>query len=275
MARLWNKRILVFGLTPVLALVAVACSGGGDDDPYRIGVMESLTGPGETYGTVASQAKQMAVDEINAAGGVDGRTLGARRRGLQVRRPGRHRRVQEADPSRRAEDHPGHVVQRRHAGSRPACGGRRDHPVLRVGEQPGHRQGRRLHLPHPDQRHRGGDRHREYAVGRRGPHAGDHHGVDRLRGGRQAHVRGAIRGAGRHGGGSGAVPAGGYRLQVAADEADRGESRRAAPCAAVRVLGGHHRQAGPGAGLRRPHIRGDGLGRDDRTGRSRATRRRE
>ncbi len=37
--------------------------------------MESLTGPGETYGTVASQAKQMAVDEINAAGGVDGRTL--------------------------------------------------------------------------------------------------------------------------------------------------------------------------------------------------------
>ena len=37
--------------------------------PFRIGVMESLTGPGETYGTVASQAKQMAVDEINAAGG--------------------------------------------------------------------------------------------------------------------------------------------------------------------------------------------------------------
>ena len=75
MARLWKKRLLVFGLTPVMALAAVACSGGGDDDPFRIGVMESLTGPGETYGTVASQAKQMAVDEINAAGGVDGRTL--------------------------------------------------------------------------------------------------------------------------------------------------------------------------------------------------------
>ena len=75
MARLWKKRLLVFGLTPVMALAAVACSGGGDDGPFRIGVMESLTGPGETYGTVASQAKQMAVDEINAAGGVDGRTL--------------------------------------------------------------------------------------------------------------------------------------------------------------------------------------------------------
>ena len=43
--------------------------------PYRIGVMESLTGAGETYGTVAHQAKVMAVDEINAAGGVDGRRL--------------------------------------------------------------------------------------------------------------------------------------------------------------------------------------------------------
>ena len=41
----------------------------------RIGVMESLTGPGETYGTVAKQAKQMAVDEINAAGGIDGRMI--------------------------------------------------------------------------------------------------------------------------------------------------------------------------------------------------------
>ena len=44
-------------------------------EPYRIGVMESVTGPGETYGNVAVQAKQMAVDEINAAGGVNGRMI--------------------------------------------------------------------------------------------------------------------------------------------------------------------------------------------------------
>ena len=44
-------------------------------EPFRIGVMESLTGPGETYGTVAVQAKQLAVDEINAAGGINGRPL--------------------------------------------------------------------------------------------------------------------------------------------------------------------------------------------------------
>ena len=45
------------------------------EEPFRIGVMESLTGPGETYGRVAVQAKQIAVDEINAAGGVNGRML--------------------------------------------------------------------------------------------------------------------------------------------------------------------------------------------------------
>ena len=37
--------------------------------------MESLTGLGETYGTVANQAKQLAADEINAAGGINGREL--------------------------------------------------------------------------------------------------------------------------------------------------------------------------------------------------------
>ena len=73
---------LVFSLILVLALAAAACSNGDDDgddveqeSPFRIGVMESLTGPGETYGTVASQAKQMAADEINAGGGISGRML--------------------------------------------------------------------------------------------------------------------------------------------------------------------------------------------------------
>ena len=68
-------------LLPVILMAAVALAvwGCGDSDeaiaPYRVGVMESLTGPGESYGTVASQAKQMAADEINAAGGVNGRPL--------------------------------------------------------------------------------------------------------------------------------------------------------------------------------------------------------
>ncbi len=73
----YKIRILL-AILMVVAFSAMACGVIGDsndDEPYRIGVMESLTGPGETYGTVANQAKQLAVDEINAAGGVNGRMI--------------------------------------------------------------------------------------------------------------------------------------------------------------------------------------------------------
>ena len=70
------KRTVTLGLLIALASVLAACGEDADDaTPYRIGVMESLTGAGETYGTVANQAKVMAADEINAAGGIDGRRL--------------------------------------------------------------------------------------------------------------------------------------------------------------------------------------------------------
>ncbi len=102
-----NKWIAPLAVATLFALVFVACGGNGDappvappkpttamaeqptaatdsqstaemtaaDEPFRVGVMESLTGPGETYGNVSVQAKQMAVDEINDAGGVNGRML--------------------------------------------------------------------------------------------------------------------------------------------------------------------------------------------------------
>ena len=72
-----GRRAVGLALLAVLALAALGCGEASDDDaaPLRIGVMESVTGAGETYGTVAVQAKQMAVDEINAAGGIDGRML--------------------------------------------------------------------------------------------------------------------------------------------------------------------------------------------------------
>ena len=63
--------------TPAAAAPAAAAPAATPEPlgPFRIGVMESLTGPGETYGNVALQAKQLAVAEINAAGGINGRML--------------------------------------------------------------------------------------------------------------------------------------------------------------------------------------------------------
>ncbi len=70
----------LLGILALLTLVAMGCTGdsgstGDGGATFKIGVMESVTGPGETYGNVAVQAKQLAVDEINAAGGINGRTL--------------------------------------------------------------------------------------------------------------------------------------------------------------------------------------------------------
>ena len=71
-------------MVPFLMLVTVlfvgACGPGAEEQDgsataFKIGVMESLTGPGETYGNVVVQAKNMAVEEINAAGGINGRPL--------------------------------------------------------------------------------------------------------------------------------------------------------------------------------------------------------
>ncbi len=71
----WMVCCSFVALVALVALV-VACGGDSvDDKPFRIGVMESLTGAGETYGTVSNQAKQMAMDEINAAGGINGRKI--------------------------------------------------------------------------------------------------------------------------------------------------------------------------------------------------------
>ena len=85
------KYNLLLALCAMASLLALACGGFGigggsggsggsesnseDAAPFRIGVMESLTGAGESYGTVANQAKQMAASEINEAGGIDGRPL--------------------------------------------------------------------------------------------------------------------------------------------------------------------------------------------------------
>ena len=75
MGNLASKWLILLALLAVMALVAAACTSDDSEEPFVIGVMDSVTGPGESYGTVIVQAKQLAADEINAAGGINGREL--------------------------------------------------------------------------------------------------------------------------------------------------------------------------------------------------------
>ena len=167
----------------VVALVAAACGDDDDDDAGApaetaevgpgadrlsrslIGALTSLTGAFTPWGVQVRDGMQLAVDEINADGGVDGRPLelvvaddqtdpdagrdrdraprrggrgGDRRRHLERRRPGDgpHRRGagDAAVPRQgrvRGDPHPGQPLHLPHVPARGADGGRPDRPVRR------------------------------------------------------------------------------------------------------------------------------------------------
>jgi len=95
---MYKKRSLWVALLLAVTLVAAACGDSSEDDaststaapsaseapdpteppntdPIKIGALTSLTGPFTPWGIPSSAGMQLAVDEINAAGGVDGRML--------------------------------------------------------------------------------------------------------------------------------------------------------------------------------------------------------
>lgn len=73
------KRVLDGALLLAAALTILAASPSGtvraDDNELTIGMLLAMTGPGITYGKVMSQGAMLAVEEINAAGGVAGKKL--------------------------------------------------------------------------------------------------------------------------------------------------------------------------------------------------------
>ena len=84
------KTIALLGLTALLLLAcgeeatpaSESATATADTDatatsdaPFVIGALASLTGVGESYGVPLSRSKLLAVDEINAAGGINGRML--------------------------------------------------------------------------------------------------------------------------------------------------------------------------------------------------------
>lgn len=77
-----TRRSLLMGTTASLALAGLAaCSaspggnGDGDSDTIRLGVNYELTGDVATYGEASVVGIKMAIDEINEAGGIDGKQI--------------------------------------------------------------------------------------------------------------------------------------------------------------------------------------------------------
>ena len=67
------KKVLSLALTAVLAVSLTACGGNNEDaTTFRIGGIGPTTGGAAIYGTAVMNAAQLAVDEINAAGGING-----------------------------------------------------------------------------------------------------------------------------------------------------------------------------------------------------------
>lgn len=70
------KKVASVALISALAVSMTACGKGGDDkgssDTFRIGGIGPVTGDAAIYGLAVQNGIQLAVDEINAAGGING-----------------------------------------------------------------------------------------------------------------------------------------------------------------------------------------------------------
>ena len=75
------KKFFALLLTVVLCASFVACGGGSeaddtaDADTIKIGFIGPLTGGTAQYGEAVRNGAQMYIDELNAAGGIDGKTV--------------------------------------------------------------------------------------------------------------------------------------------------------------------------------------------------------
>ena len=65
----------LFALSAMTVMLA-ACQGAGtDEDPIKVGYIGPLTGDAAAYGVDTLNGARMKIDEINAAGGIDGRMI--------------------------------------------------------------------------------------------------------------------------------------------------------------------------------------------------------
>jgi len=69
------KRILLSSIVIASLLSAFACQPGGGGDKVKIGVFMSLTGDTANFGISSTNGIKMATDEVNAAGGINGKQV--------------------------------------------------------------------------------------------------------------------------------------------------------------------------------------------------------
>lgn len=68
-----NKRSLT--ILAFSAFLLASCDVGGDQEPIKIGYIGPLTGDANTYGLDTLHGAEIKVEEINAAGGINGRPI--------------------------------------------------------------------------------------------------------------------------------------------------------------------------------------------------------
>lgn len=69
------KRILLSSIIIASLLTAFACQPGGGGDKVKIGVFMSMTGTTANFGISSTNGIKMAADEVNAAGGINGKQI--------------------------------------------------------------------------------------------------------------------------------------------------------------------------------------------------------
>lgn len=69
------KRILLTSITAAGLIIAVACQPKASGDQIKIGVFMSLTGTTANFGISSTNGIKMATDEVNAAGGINGKQV--------------------------------------------------------------------------------------------------------------------------------------------------------------------------------------------------------
>jgi len=69
------KRILLSSIIIASLLTTFACQAGGGGDKVKIGVFMSMTGDTANFGISSVNGIKMAADEVNAAGGINGKQI--------------------------------------------------------------------------------------------------------------------------------------------------------------------------------------------------------